>query len=1134
VTTFQNIQEKLEQFIRKYYTNELIKGAILFFSIGLLYFLFTLLIEYFLWLNSTGRTLLFWMFVAVEVTLFARFIIFPLAKLFKLQKGIDYDQASRIIGNHFPEVSDKLLNVLQLNKNPQQSELLLASIEQKSATLQPVPFQKAVDFKNSLRYLKYAAIPVVIYLLFTLTGNSDIFSGSYTRVVNYNTAYEPPAPFSFFVVNEDLKAIENKPFTLKVGVAGNVLPENVLIEFNGESYYLQPLGNNQFQHTFAQPTKTTEFRLKANAVTSKPYQLEVLPVPSLISFEMFLDYPAYTGKSDEALKSTGNATIPEGTKVIWKLNTRQTDQVKLKTADTTYLFQNEKTAFELEKNVYSRLDYEISTSNKQLPDFESLAFRLQVIKDQYPEIAVEAKQDTINQQIIYYRGMLNDDYGLTKLQLVYYPESDEKNKKTVPLPVNKTNFDQFLYVFPGDLPLQEGTAYSYYFEVFDNDGVNGAKSSKSSSFSFIKLTKDELEKQQLKDQNQTIQNLDKQLQNFEEQKQALEELTKTQKQKTELNWNDKQKLEEFIKRQKQQEEMMKNFSEKLKDNLEEFQKENKEEDKFKEQLKERLEENEKKAQENEKLLDELEKLKDKLEKEDLIEKLEQISKQNKNQQRNLEQLLELTKRYYVERKAQKLNEELQKMAEEQEKLANSPEEENTAEKQQELNEKFDAYREEMKELQEENKKLQKPLDIPDNRFDEMEVQDLQQDAKENLEQNQQQDAQEKQKDAAKKMQQMTQQMAMQMMSGGSQQAQEDADMLRQILDNLVVFSHSQEDLMTTFKTISYRHPDFGKKLVLQNDLRQNFKHVDDSLFALAMRNPMIGGRVNDLISEAQYNIDKSLENFADNRFSQATGNQQYTVTAANDLAVLLDIALENMQMQMSGTGQGESGEGKGFQLPDIIQQQESLMEKMEEGMQNGEGEDGEQGEGNQSSGENQGEGQEGNQGSESGNSDGNQGEGSSGKDGENGKDGPESDKLGDSEEMSRQLFEIYMQQQLLRMQLEEQIRKEGLPADARELVRKMEEVEQELLEKGFNRNTLNKMNDLKHQLLKLEKATYQQGEKEERQGRTNEEQFELRQKQLMENAQKYFNTVEILNRESLPFRQEYKQKVQTYFNTTND
>lgn len=56
---FKHIQEKLEQFIKKYYINELIRGGILFFATGLLYFLITLLVEYFLWLSPTGRTILF-------------------------------------------------------------------------------------------------------------------------------------------------------------------------------------------------------------------------------------------------------------------------------------------------------------------------------------------------------------------------------------------------------------------------------------------------------------------------------------------------------------------------------------------------------------------------------------------------------------------------------------------------------------------------------------------------------------------------------------------------------------------------------------------------------------------------------------------------------------------------------------------------------------------------------------------------------------------------------------------------------------------------------------------------------------------------------------------------------------------
>ena len=148
MNNFNNIQTKLEQFIAKYYTNELIKGAILFFSIGLLYFLVTLLIEHLLWLNSTGRTLLFWLFIAVELFLFIKFIAIPISRLLKLQKGIDYLDASKIIGNHFPEVNDKLLNVLQLHQNKTGSELLLASIEQKSAELYPIPFKLAIILKR--------------------------------------------------------------------------------------------------------------------------------------------------------------------------------------------------------------------------------------------------------------------------------------------------------------------------------------------------------------------------------------------------------------------------------------------------------------------------------------------------------------------------------------------------------------------------------------------------------------------------------------------------------------------------------------------------------------------------------------------------------------------------------------------------------------------------------------------------------------------------------------------------------------------------------------------------------------------------------------------------------------------------
>lgn len=1140
MSTFSLIQQKLEQFIKKYYTNELIKGVILFFAIGLLYLIITLLVEHFLWLEPTGRTLLFWSFVLVELGLFARFIAFPLAKLFKLQRGIGHEEASKIIGNHFPEVNDKLLNVIQLNQNQRESELLAASIDQKAEELQPVPFKSAINFNKNVVYLKYAAIPVAIIVLVTLLWDKDLFSNSYERVVHFDTAYEPPAPFTFVVLNDNLTAIENKNFTIQAVTEGDVVPENATISFNDESYYLEQTAPGRFEYTFSQPSEGISFRLNANKVTSQEYQLDVVKTPSLLGFEMFLDYPGYTGKRDELLKSTGNATVPEGTKVTWKVATRNTDEVQLKTRDTAFSFVQKTQDFSLSRGVYRKLDYAITTSNRDLKEYENLSFALGVIKDEYPEINVESKQDTTDLQVTYYLGQLSDDYGLTKLQLVYYPQGEEKNKVIVPLSVGKSNVEQFVYNFPGDLNLPEGISYEYYFEVFDNDAIHRYKSAKSGFYSFRKLTKEELEAQQLQNQEKNIDDLNKSLKDLKDQEKKLEEINKIQKEKAVLNWNDKKKLENFLKRQKQQEQMMKNFSKEMKEELEKFQPENEESDPFKEQLEERLKENEERLEENEKLLEELERLQEKIDKEELSEKLEKLAKQNKNQEKNLEQLVELTKRYYVTKKAEKLAEELFKLGEEQEKLSEAPEEENTKEKQEELNEKFKEFQEEMEKLQEENKGLKEPMDIPQDESGEKEVQEEQEKATDKLEKQEKSGAAESQKKAGKKMKQMGKQMEAQMAAGQMETIEEDVEMLRQILDNLVVFSFEQEDLMEVFRQTDYGSAAFGKKLNIQNDLKLNFQHIDDSLFSLSLRQPMISDKINESLTDVSFNLEKSLERLAENRIRNGISSQQYTITGANELAILLSELLFSMQNQMqmsapgSGQGQGKGkgqGDGPGFQLPDIIKKQQSLGEQMGEGMGKGKGKGkGEEGEGD-------GEGEGGGSGDGQGGENGRNGKGGEG--GQGGKDGKgegENDGDGDgyNEDMNGEIYDIYKQQEQLRNQLKDRLSKEGLDGRGGDILREMEGIEQQLLDKGFNQRTLERMLKLQYELLKLDEADFEQGQESRRESRTNRRNYNNALRLDPEQIKKYFNTTEILNREALPLRQKYKTEVKKYFNGKND
>ncbi len=1155
---FKNIERKLEAFIKRYYTNELLKGAILFFAFGVLYFLITLLVEYFFWLRPAARTVLFWMFVVVELGLLIKFIIVPLARLFKLSKGITFNDAAHIIGNHFPEVEDKLLNTLQLHRDAENSELMLASVAQKSASLQPIPFKLAIDFRKNVKYLKYALIPIALFLIANYGGKDAVFSSSYERVVNYSEAYEPPAPFDFYVVNEYLKGIENKDFKLQIRTTGDVIPEEASIHFNNETYFLEQTRPGEFSFVFEQPTKDIEFYLQANKVTSKKYSIAILEVPSLVNFTMELEYPAYTKKRKEVVKSTGNAVIPEGTKVTWLMDTKQTDEVHMILEDTMYAFAKaNSTSFNLTRRVYKNTPYEVSTSNTFLKNYENIAYNLQVVKDQFPTLSLEAKKDSLNEQQVYFFGKVSDDYGLSKLQLVYYQEgTDQKLKKQIPL--RNGNVDQFVYAFPDALELEKGKTYEYYFEVFDNDRIHSFKSTKSSVFSFAKLTQSELEKEQLNKQKESIKNLDKTLEKIERQEKELKELSKTQKEKEQLNYNDQKKLQNFLKRQEQQEEMMQDFSKQLKENLEEFQKDEPQSDEDKEKLKERLERLEKKAKENEKLLEELEKLREKLDKEELTEKLEKLEKQNKNNKRNLEQMLELTKRYYVEKKAEKISRDLEKLAEKQEELSKKEGEENTKEEQDKLNEEFKKLEEEIKSLEKDNNALKKPMDIPSDPKKQQEIKEEQEGASEELEKQEQQSAEEqnkttaqkKQKKAAEKMKQMSKSMQASMQMSGQEAMEEDAEMLRQILDNLLVFSLEEEDLMLDFRRINDKNPLYAKKLRRQNVLKQNFEHVDDSLYALSLRVPDLDERINESLVDIDYNLGKSLERLAESQVVQGVSSQQYVITGANELADLLSKSLDQMQNTMSGQGQGQGqgmgkgqGSGKGKQLPDIIQSQEDLNEKMEKGSspgdkgdgedgKNGEGEKGENGEGEKGD---SGDGQEGSsgEGGEGSNGNGDNGDGKGGEGKQGDKDGE--GQRGEGEEYEQGLlFEIYKEQQRLRKQLEDAIQKEGLGDLGEQLVKDMREVEQQLLDKGFSNETMERMSQLKHELLKLKEAAFQQGQEDKREGVTNLKEYRNTVNTPIEKAKTYFDNTEILNRSTLPLKGKYRKKVQEYFQEKND
>ncbi len=1089
---FSKIEKKLQLFSKKYYTNELIKGVILFISLGVLYLFFTLFIEYVLWLKPSARTFLFWLFVVVELFLFFRFICFPIFKIIGLQRGISFEESSKIIGNHFPEVKDKLLNILQLKQNDNKSDLLLASIEQKSNEIQPISFNKAVNFNSNIKYLKYALIPIFIWALSFITGTTRKLSDSFNRMVNHTVAYKAPAPFYFNLTTTNLKVIKGKDITVYIQTSGEIIPERAKIHFNKQQYFLQNEGNGLFSYTFIEVQEPINFYASANGIESIAFNLAVIKTPSIQNISLNLKYPSYTKKKNETVNNTGNINVPQGTIVEWQVKTTETDSVNLLLNENRYNFINTKTdEFRFKKQLRKTTNYQITTSNNSLKDYEQLQFSISVITDELPLINVNSNIDSITRGNAQFVGQISDDYGFNKLELVYYDKNTGNALDLKKIAINKNNIQTFFCEFPGDLYLKKGVDYELYFQVFDNDAVNGNKKAKSQKFSYRQKTTNEIEQELLQEQRNYIDNLENSLYKQERSKKELEKIQFELQNKKNVNWNDQKKIKNLIKRQDQYKQMMQRQTQNLQNNFNEKKEKNESLQEKKEVLKQRIEEL-KKLDKQQKILDELKKLAQKLNREDLIKKTKELAEQNKQQERSLERILEMTKRFYVEQKMQKVADDLDELSKKQDELSKK---EATNDEQKAINKEFKKAKEELNELKKDNEKLKSPMEMPSMEKLSDETQKELNKAEENIANKKQSESKENQKKAAKKMQEMSQKMQDSMQEMSADMEEENMEGLRQVLENLITFSFDQEALINVFSSTNSSHPNFGKNLQKQYLLKSYFEHIDDSLFVLSMKNPKISSKVQDQLSLAHYNLSESLENFADNKFQNGITNQRYIMTSANTLADMLSNTLDAMQNPKPSSGKGK---GKSFSLPDIIKKQSALMKKMQEGMQKKEG-----------------------------------GKPKDGKDGKKGgeKGNKESESGEQGEGLNGELYEIYKQQSELRQQLKDAIGqgKNG-NGKAKKALKEMEQLENDILEKGFTQQSINRMQQLNYELLKLEKATFEQNRDKKRKSNTNLQEYNKERAKELKFKKLFYNQTEILNRQSLPLRPDYKKKVQEYFN----
>lgn len=950
--TYNTLLKKLDSFIRKYYKNQIIRGLIFTLIIVSLHYLIISLLEYFGQFSIAVRTALFYTSLIVYLAVLVKFIILPFLHFIRIGNIISYEQASKIISGHFSDIQDKLLNTLQLSNLPKEDtysyELVLASIEKRIDEIKPVPFGMAINLKDNLKYMKYiAAIALIFVLLLAFTPN--VFTEGSMRVIKHNTYFAPEAPFEINLENDSLHVPRGGDFEVKVNITGKYVPNDVSIVYGGNTFLMtQNEGNNasEFTYKFRNINNSIDLYFTAENIRTQKYKINVLPTPVILDFKLKVDAPAYTGENDKVYENVGDVTIPAGSQLTWDFETKDIDNFRFVFDDSLMLDANvSKNNYSLERRILKSSAYTISIANQYFSRNQVVSYIINVVPDLYPSIDVISVRDSVEFSLFYYKGNISDDYGFKKLTFNYFTKENPDIINTIPVEINRNITAQeyyFMYDF-STLNIKEGNEIDYYFEIWDNDAINGSKPARTQTMAYKIPTQKEIQEEKTR-MNESIQEkVNNSVSLANKLQKTINELKKSNIDQNKSSWEKSKMMKEVFDMQKQLEKM-----------LNEAKKEIKEQQQFSKSFSEEQEKLMEKQKQIEQLMEEL--MTDELK--DLLNQIEDLQNEFKEDDFNkvaddlemtydelseqLDRNLEMLKKFEIEQNIENTIDRLEKLSEAEKDLADETKDrksdkEKLSDKQENLKDELNDLKEEYKKAMEKNLELENPMKIQDFEQEFQEIENEMNNAQQNMNNNKRKNASENQKNAGEKMKELSEKMQQMMMQMEMETMSESMEDLRQILDNLVHFSFEQEKLIDLMKNIGNSDPKLMEVLNGQKKLRDDFRVINDSLKALAKRNIQLSNTIDKEVFDIKQNMNGIFDLIESQNKRQIRIRQQQVMTTVNDLALILSEILQqmqSMQQMSSGSGSGEKkkkgGKGSESSIPDLKQAQQNLKKQLEE------------------------------------------------------------------------------------------------------------------------------------------------------------------------------------------------------------
>ena len=938
---YKQFVDKLNSYISKFYLYQLIRGLLLFILLFVVYYSFVSTLEYFNYFNPTVKLSIVVVTLCFTAFIFIFFLLIPAIKLLGVGKRLTCYDVSTQLSKTYPEIKDKLINIVELENESASvysSELKKASIDQKINELSIFQFSESIKFKD-LKVLFTVFLSVLILFVVAFSFSPDFFKESSVRLIHFQQKFEKPAPYTFHLENANLEIVTGESIELKLRCTGKEIPEMLYINFSGNNY-LMTKEDGLYKYTIENVNSSISIYFTDKKYVSDIYRVTVLNKPFISSFSVDIQPPSYTNLSTEHLQNVGDLKIASGTTVKWSFTAVDTDSLTMLFSDSTKLIGvKDGNTFEVAKTFHSNVEYRISIKNSKLRDENNLVYKIQTISDLFPEIKVVQVNDSLNFKIFHFKGNIVDDYGFNKLDFTISAEGKDSSISVpfIPFMLNQ----DFYYTFDFESIKNFGKSFKYYFSVYDNDFVNHFKKSVSETFTFTFPDYQDILAKENSDQNSIDQLFKKSTKLTEEIQQEFKDFKMKQINSELSEWEKFQTVKDIMSKKTDLENV-----------LNQIKQQNKDANNFLNSFSEEKSEILKKQQQIDELLkdvfsDELKKLFEEfneLAKQFDSKKFEQLSKEMDSGlddlAKQLDKNVQLLKKMKVEQKVERVIEELKKLAisektnlEKLEKRSDLiPINEDEKENESRLKDLENDYNGAL----EINKDLEKPMNLFnfDNEFSTIK-QNYSKVLNESEKGNKRKTS-EGIENNSKSLDQLVFAMDQMLKNNKSKQNKANIEDIKQILENLIIVSFDQEKVLNKFNSVDFNNPLINDLKIKQKNLQGQVVFVKDSLYALAKRTPEISSVINKEMLGLESSVGSAFDNLESGNIGGSRMYQQYGITAANNLALFLSEALENIKEQeknsMPGDGDDEKPGGKGSKpgMKSLKDSQSSIKEQLQQ------------------------------------------------------------------------------------------------------------------------------------------------------------------------------------------------------------